>query len=110
MIKLIELINEHLNQVFFKQVSPEPRYQHHYELQITNHLLRTVKVISFDTVRDLMDYVHEKQLMYDPTLKVAMVQIQSSGERHILQLNKVQYGDSQVASGFQDLNRVYQAV
>ncbi len=98
MIQLIELLNEHLNQFFFKQVRFEPLYDHHYELQITNHGLRSVKVIQFNSVKDLMDHVHHNELMYDPLLKVAMVQIQSSGERHILQLNKVQYGNSQVAT------------
>lgn len=99
MIKLIELINEHLNQVFFKQVTPEPVYNHYYELQITNHALRSVKVMPFNSVKDLMDYVNHNELMYNPMLQVAMVQIQSSGERHILQLNKVQYGNPQVTSG-----------
>lgn len=98
MIKLIELINDQLNQLFFKQVNLERRYLHHYELQITNESTRNVKIIQFDSVKDLMDYVHHNELMYEPAHKVAMVQIQSSGERHILQLNMLNDGNPQVAS------------
>ena len=95
MTKLIERINEYLDKLLFKQSLPEYQGEHYYELHVTCDALRTVKVTRFESVKDLMDYVHEKHLMYDPSRRYDMVQIQASGERHILQLNKVPYADPQ---------------
>lgn len=110
MIKLIELINEQLNQLFFKQVAPEYRGDHYYELHITCDVVRSVKIIRFDSVKDLMDYVHQNHLMYDPSHRYAMIQTQASGEKHILQLNKVPHGNSQTAIGVQDATELYQVL
>lgn len=110
MLKFIELINEHLNQLFFKQVSPEYYGDHYYELHITCDVVRSVKIIRFDSMKDLMDYVHENHLMYDPSRKYDMVQIQASGERHILHLNKVPYGNSQASTGVQEFTELYQVI
>lgn len=110
MTKLLELINEQLNQLFFKQVSPEYYGEHYYELHITCDVVRSVKVIRFDAMRDLMDYVHEHHLMYDPSRKYDMVQIQASGERHILHLNKVPYANTQSITGVPYLTSFHGAI
>lgn len=104
MLRLIEILNEQFNAVFFKTVTPEKHYEHYYELQITCELTRAVKVIKFYSVKELMDYVHEHHLMYEPLKKAAMVQFQSSGERHILQLNKIDNADTQTVTGLQNAN------
>lgn len=78
-------------------------YDHYYELHITDEVVRSVKVLRFDSVKELMSFVEERELMYKNDTRTAMVQVQSSGERHILQLNNVRHADTQSTVGFPNL-------
>lgn len=103
MIKLIEYLNECLNNLVTSTRPAVEYYNHYYELHINDEVLRSVKILRFDSVKELMSFVEERQLMYKNNIRTAMVQVQTSGERHILQLNNIRHADTQSTAGFPNL-------
>jgi len=58
-----------------------------YELLINDHDKRITQMIRFSTIKEAMEWVNSKGLLYDPAKAVYLIRVKPTGMNNILRLN-----------------------
>ncbi len=88
MINFLQQFKNAVVKSWEREVLVDPTY---YNLVINDHISRTNKTMPFNTIKDAMSYVHEKDLMNNPVIDVQIIQINHDGKNHVLRVTTSKY-------------------
>jgi hypothetical protein len=80
-ISIKQLSDNLLNSIFRNHIADI------YELLINDHDNRITQMIRFSTIKEAMEWVNSKGLLYDPAKAVYLIRVKPTGMNNILRLN-----------------------
>lgn len=88
MINFLQQVKNTVLRSWEREVLVDPTY---YNLVINDHITRTNKTMPFNSVKEAMSYVYEKDLMSNPVIDVQIIQVNHDGKNHVLRVTTSKY-------------------
>lgn len=88
LIHTVKTVRDTVSKALEREIYVDPTY---YNLVINDHVVRTNKTLPFNSIKDAMSYVYEKDLMNNPVVDVQIVQVNHDGKNHVLRITTAKY-------------------
>jgi hypothetical protein len=88
MINFLQQVKNTVVKSLEREVYVDPTY---YNLVINDHISRTNKTMPFNSIKDAMNFVYERDLMNNPIVDVQIIQVNHDGKNHVLRVTTSKY-------------------